>query len=290
MNDEDGFILQDAKIAIVGLGLMGGSLALALKGKCAAILGVAPNPATRELALRQNIVSLADGDPANILPQADVVILATPVPAILTLLEHLPDLTPNPCIVIDLGSSKRAIVDAMSALPERFDAIGGHPLCGKERLSLENADALLYNGAPFFLTPVERTSPRAVDCAEQIIAAIGSHAHVVDAVTHDAALAATSHLPYLVSSALALATPTDVTPFVGSGYRSTARLAATPQSMMFGVLQSNRDNVLTAITRFQAQLSAFAAALTDEDYDALSALLTNAQEQNHELTSQMSKV
>jgi prephenate dehydrogenase len=283
MNDEDGFFLQDAKIAIVGLGLMGGSLAMALKGKCAAILGVAPNPATRELALRLNIVSEVDGDPANILPQADVVILATPVPAILTLLERLPDLTPNPCIVIDLGSSKRDIVKAMESLPERFDPLGGHPLCGKERLSLENADALLYNGAPFFLAPLARTSPRALACAEQIIAAIGSHAQIVDAHTHDAALGATSHLPYLLCSALALATPAEMAPFVGTGFRSTARLAATPQSMMFGVLQSNRENVLAAIVRFQAQLSAFTTALTDEDYDALSALLSASQEHHHEL-------
>jgi prephenate dehydrogenase len=284
MNDEDGFFLQDAKIAIVGLGLMGGSLALALKGKCAALFGVDSDQATRELALHRNIVSLADADPAKILPQADVVVLAAPVPAILSLLERLPVLTPNPCIVFDLGSSKRDIVAAMSALPERFDPLGGHPLCGKERLSLENATETLYSGAPFFLTPLERTSSRAQACAEQIIAAIGAQPRIVDALTHDAALAATSHVPHLISSALALATSLDVAPFVGTGFRSTARLAATPQSMMLGVLQSNRENVLEAIESFQAELSAMAAALTNEDYEALSALLVAAQEQHGKLT------
>ncbi len=285
MSDEDGFFLQNAKIAIVGLGLMGGSLALALKGKCAAILGVDPDAAARELALRQKIVSLADADPAKILPQADVVILAAPVPAILTLLEQLPGLMPNPCILLDLGSSKRAIVEAMLALPERFDPLGGHPLCGKERLSLENADPKLYDGAPFFLSPLERTSPRAQACAEQIVAAVGAKLILVDPLTHDAALAATSHLPYLICSALALATPLDVAVFVGTGYRSTARLAATPQSMMLGVLQSNRENVLAAIDRFQTELSVIASALTDEDYEALSFLLAKAQEHHGELTS-----
>src|SRR5688572_2760161 len=284
MNGEDGFFLQDAKVAIIGLGLMGGSLALALQGKCAAVLGVDPDPAARELAVRQKIVSLADADPAKILPQVDVVILAAPVPAILTLLELLPTLTPAACIVLDLGSSKRAIVEAMAALPERFDPIGGHPLCGRERLSLENAEAKLYDGAPFFLSPLERTSPRALACAEQLVAAIGAKAVVVDPVTHDAALAATSHLPYLICSALALATPLDVAPFAGTGYRSTARLAATPQSMMLGVLQSNRENVLEAIARFQMELSVFASALSDEDYEALSFLLANAQAHHHTLT------
>lgn len=284
MSDEAGFFLQDAKIAIVGLGLMGGSLALALKGKCAAILGVDPDRAARELALRQNIVSLADADPAKVLPQADVVILAAPVPAILSLLGQFSDLAPNPCIVIDLGSSKRDIVAAMATLAERFDPLGGHPLCGRERLSLENADPLLYKGAPFFLTPLERTSPRALACAEQIIAAIGAHAHIVDPAGHDAALAATSHVPHLISSALALATPLEMAAFVGTGFRSTTRLAATPQSMMLGVFQSNRENVLKAIERFQAELSIMASALSDEDYEALSVLLNAAQDHHDKLT------
>ena len=284
MNDEDGFFLQNAHIAIVGLGLMGGSLALALKGKCAGILGVDLDEAACELAVRREIVTLAETDPARILPQVDVIILAVPVPAILSLLESLPILTTKACIVLDLGSSKRAVVEAMSALPERFDPLGGHPLCGKERLSLENADAKLYKGAPFFLTPLERTSPRAQACAAQIIAAIGAKAVLVDPLTHDAGLAATSHLPYLLCSALALATPPEMAPFVGSGFRSSARLAATPQSMMFGVLRSNRENVLAAIERFQTELGVVASALADEDYEALSFLLAAAQNRYESLT------
>ena len=284
MDDEDGFFLQDAKVAVVGLGLMGGSLALALKGKCAALYGVDPDQAARELALRREIVSLADADPARILPKADVIILAAPVPAILALLENLPALMPRPCIVLDLGSSKRDIVAAMALLPERFDPLGGHPLCGKERLSLENADAQLYQGAPFFLCPLARSSPRAQSCAAQLVAALGAQPMLVDAATHDAGLGATSHLPYLLCSALALATPLELAPFIGSGFRSTARLAATPQSMMFGVLQSNRENVLAAIERFQTQLAIISSALADEDYEALSFLLNAAQNQHDSLT------
>ena len=128
--DEPGFNLSESKIAIVGLGLMGGSLALGLRGKCAALFGVDPHLPTLELALSQHIVDAADSDPAQLLPEADLVILSAPVPAILTLLEQLPAFTSNPCIVMDLGSTKKKIVEAMSRLPERFDAIGGHPICG----------------------------------------------------------------------------------------------------------------------------------------------------------------
>src|SRR3989304_4176389 len=104
---EDGFRLQDSKIAIIGLGLMGGSLALALKGKCAALYGIDSHPATLELALDKKIVDAADTDPArlSVLPQADLVILATPVPVIINFIQKLPALVQKSCIVLDLGST-----------------------------------------------------------------------------------------------------------------------------------------------------------------------------------------
>ena len=164
------FNLAETKIAIIGLGLMGGSLALGLRGKCSALYGIDPHLPTLELALSQHIVDYADSDPANLLPEVDLVILSAPVPAILTLLEQLPLFTSTPCIVMDMGSTKKLIVQSMSRLPERFDPIGGHPICGKEKLSLANAERTLYYAAPFLLTPLERTSQRAISAAEQIIA------------------------------------------------------------------------------------------------------------------------
>jgi predicted dinucleotide-binding enzyme len=103
---EDGFKLEDSKIAIIGLGLMGGSLALALNGKCAALYGIDSNPATLELALDNKIVDSADVDPAKILAKADLIIFATPVSIIIRLIQQLPSFTSHPCIVFDLGSTK----------------------------------------------------------------------------------------------------------------------------------------------------------------------------------------
>ncbi len=271
------FNLAESKIAIIGLGLMGGSLALGLRGKCAAIYGIDPHLPTLELALSQHIVDFADSDPAKLLPEVDLVILSAPVPVILTLLEQLPALTPNPCIVMDLGSAKHLIVEAMSKLPERFDPIGGHPICGKEKLSLANAERTLYYAAPFLLTPLERTTPRALSAANQIIEALGAKGKTLDAVEHDRILASTSHLPFLISSALALATPEDVTPFVGPGFKSTSRLAGTSSSMMLGVLQSNRENVLNALHGMQSQLAEIEAVLSAEDFATLETLLNDAQ-------------
>ena len=279
------FNLAESKIAIIGLGLMGGSLALGLRGKCAALFGCDPHRATLELALSQNIVDRADSDPANLLPQVDLVILSAPIPAILTLLEQLPTYTSNPCIVIDLGSTKKLIVESMSRLPERFDPIGGHPICGKEKLSLTNAERTLYYAAPFLLTPLERTSPRALSAAHQIIEAIGAKATTLAATDHDRILASTSHLPFLLSSALALATPEDVASFIGPGFKSTSRLAGTSSSMMLGVLQSNRENVLNTISELQQQLAEIKIALASEDFSKLETILNKAQNKYQKFTT-----
>jgi prephenate dehydrogenase len=271
------FDLAESKIAIIGLGLMGGSLALGLRGKCAVLYGCDPHLPTLELALSQHIVDYTDSDPAKFLPEADLVILSAPVPAILTLLEKLPTYTSNPCIVMDMGSTKKLVVESMSQLPERFDPIGGHPICGKEKLSLANAERTLYYAAPFLLTPLERTSPRALSAANQIIEALGAKATILDATEHDRILAATSHLPFLLSSALALATPQDVQPFVGPGFKSTSRLAGTSSSMMLGVLQSNRENVLNALAEIEKQLAEIRSALSSEDFNKLESILKEAQ-------------
>jgi prephenate dehydrogenase len=278
------FNLAESKIAIIGLGLMGGSLALGLRGKCAAIYGIDSHPATLELALSQNIVDYADSDPAKLLPEVDLVILSAPVPAILTLLEQLPTYTLNPCIVLDMGSTKKLIVESMSHLPERFDPIGGHPICGKEKLSLANAERTLYYAAPFLLTQLERTSPRAISAANQIIEALGAKAKILDALEHDRILASTSHLPFLISSALALATPNDVASFVGPGFKSSSRLAGTSSSMMLGVLQSNCENVLSALRGMQSQLAEIESALSSSDFSKLESVLNEAQSKYQKLT------
>jgi len=273
---EDGFQLQDSRIAIIGLGLMGGSLALALKGKCTALYGIDSQPATLKLALAKKIVDQADSDPVKLLPQADLVILGTPVPAILDVIQKLPELTEGSCIILDLGSTKRDIVQAMAALPERFDPIGGHPICGKEKLGLENADANLYRAAPFVVTALERTTGQAKTAVAQIIAAIGAHLIEMPAEDHDRILASTSHLPFLLSSALARSTPQEFVSFVGTGFKSASRLAGTPAHMTMGILKSNRENVLNAIQAFRNSLDQIESALQNENYPQLELILNQS--------------
>jgi len=252
---EPDFTLANSTLAIIGLGLMGGSLALALRGKCRAVLAADPNPTTQQLARQFRVVDEICASPADILPRADFVILAAPVQVILSQIANLPSHHPGSPVVMDIGSTKTDIVAALDALPPRFDPIGGHPMTGKETAGLGSADADLYRGAAFALTPLARSTRRARMLAEELVQSIGAHPLWLDAETHDAWVAATSHLPYLVAAALALATPEEVHPLVGPGFRSTSRVAGSDPRMMRDILLTNRAAVLAALDRYKTALS-----------------------------------
>jgi prephenate dehydrogenase len=255
--------LKDTRIAIIGLGLMGASLAQALRGQCAALFGIDSDPETVEKAADLGLVDAASVKIEEILPQANLLIFAAPVRATLELLSRLSDIPNTRAIVIDLCSTKTEILAAMDALPPRFDPIGGHPMCGKETSGLENADPVIYHDAPFAIVPLARTSPAALALTEELVQAIGARPLLLDAATHDAWTAATSHLPYLLAAALVLATPSDATPLVGSGFRSTARVAGSSVPMMMDILITNRANVLAAIARMKETLNGLESALRE---------------------------
>lgn len=263
-----------ARVAIVGLGLMGGSLALALRGHCRTLMGVDADAAARALAHQRQVVDLVTDDPGEALPRADLVILATPVRAILDLIRRLPTLHPGPAIVLDLGSTKREIVQALDDLPPRFDPLGGHPMCGKEVSGLTHAEATLYEGAAFAFTPLPRTSTRARHLATELARTVGAHPVWLDPETHDRHVALTSHLPYLLSAALTLATPPAAIPMIGPGFRGATRLAASHPTMMTDILTTNRDHIREALDEFRRQLEILETRLAAEPQDALEATLT----------------
>jgi prephenate dehydrogenase len=232
---------------------MGGSLAMGLRGKCKTLLGLDPDSRTLALARQQEVVDMASSEPEEVLPGADIIVLAAPVLAIIEWIRVLPDLMPEPAVVMDLGSTKTQICQAMGKLPPRFDPIGGHPMAGKETSGLGNAEQGLYHGAVFALTPLQRTSQRAKDLAEKIVLTIGARPLWLDVVVHDQWVAATSQLPYLLSSALTLATPEETSPLVGPGFRGNSRLAGSDTRMMTDILVTNRDAVLDAMDRFRRE-------------------------------------
>lgn len=277
--------LANSRVAIIGLGLMGGSLALALRGRCLSLLGVDQDSATLEMAGQEDLFDRLSREPADILPKADVVILATSINTILELIRQLPELHPGSPLLLDLGSTKVKVVQALEDLPSRFDPIGGHPMCGKEVSGFENADANLYQGAVFAFTPLQRTTKKAYRFVDQLTAVIGSHALWIDPQAHDRWCAATSHLPYLVATALASSIPMESKPLVGPGFRSTTRIARTPASIMSDVLQTNRENILDQLEDFMAKLGYYQELLAAGEKSALEVALNEGANNQHSLST-----
>ncbi len=290
MDEPDFVSLARCRVAVVGLGLMGGSLALALRGAkaCREIVGVDTDPAALDLARAQAVIDhAADFDAAL---ECDLLILAAPVRAILSQLDYLartPRNTQYGTRILDLGSTKSQIVSAMENLPARFDPLGGHPMCGKEMSGLAHAEPDLFQGKTFVLTPLARTSPAALLLADELIAAIGARPLVLSAERHDELAAITSHLPYLAAVALVQAAQSlndeQLWSLAASGFRDTSRLAVSDLTMMIDILLTNRPAILDALSRYRAGLDALIAALDAADPDALRAVLAPAQAQRAEL-------
>ena len=283
MTDESN--LSEIRITIVGLGLMGGSLAMALKGKCKAIFGVDTNPETIQYAIQNGIVSQASTHLESIPHQTELIILATPVQTILHLIQALPLYIENGAIVMDIGSTKREIVTALNRLPDCFDPVGCHPMCGKENLTIRNADPEMFKGSTFAITPLARTSQETIKLAHQIATTIGSMPLLTDPETHDHWTAATSHLPYLLSLALSLSTPIEVVSLVGPGFKSTVRLAGTPKSMMVDILRTNRDEVLLHLNNYIAKLNEIAGLIDSSSFEKLSVLMEAGKEMKEFFTN-----
>lgn len=261
------------RVAILGLGLMGGSLALALDGVCSELRVYDPNPETIALAREMGIGEVQSTSREDVIDAADILILAAPIRGILKIIASLPDLHPGSPIVLDIGSTKTGICTAYNALPERFQAVGGHPMCGVAAAGLSFARRDLYREAAFAFIAVERTTSKARECAEALAGLLGAKPLWMNAVTHDAWVAATSHVPYLLSLALTLATPDEAGPLVGPGFASTSRLAGSSGGMMLDILTSNSENILAALEQFTDTLKILEAGIKANDPSILASMM-----------------
>lgn len=257
--------LMDKRVTIVGLGLMGGSLAFALRDKCRCIFGVDPDRGALNYALINHIVDDTFTSLEGILAETDILILATPVCTVLSLMNKLSTQNSGQIMVMDLGSTKSDIVHAMNELPDRFDAVGGHPICGKEKSSIYFADSQMFKESVIVLCSSLRTTSRARFLAEQIVEAIGAHPMWLDAELHDRWTAFTSHFPYLASNVLASSIPKDAFPLAGPGLLSTTRLAGTNVDMMVDILISNRENIVNVMENFKEALNELEVILESGD-------------------------
>jgi prephenate dehydrogenase len=273
--------LADTQLAILGLGLMGGSLAMALRPHCQSLAVYDPDAQTRALARQMAVADRVENDAPSAVRNANLIILAAPVSGILDLIMELASIDSPGSIVLDIGSTKRDVCRQLSHLPDHYDPIGGHPMTGKTASGLANADTTIFKQAVFSLTPLERTSMGAKNLAVELVQALGSIAVWLDADQHDRLVAATSHLPYLLAIALALTTPLEAQVMTGPGFRSATRLAGSSIQMMQDVLLTNRDNIIRQIDKFTPQLGKLRMLLEEEQAGQLMSELQNGLERYH---------
>jgi len=290
---EDASCFRRRPVAIVGLGLMGGSLALALKaaGHQGAIIGIARRAQTLQTALAMGAIDEGHASLAAA-AHAELVILATPVR---TLLRQIAEVTRHmqpAALLLDLGSTKQSVCQALALAPPDLQVLGGHPMCGKETSGLEAADAALYKDKTFVLCPLPRTSAGSLATGLALIAAVGGRPLMLDPARHDRLAAAISHLPYLASAALVQvaaqvgATDDQVWQVAASGFRDTSRLAGSDPAMMLDILLTNVPAVRAALAALRTQLEQMDAWLAAGDEAALHQALHVVQAQRQAFARQ----
>lgn len=250
-------------LTVVGLGLIGGSLARAVKtGKLPfRVLGVARRESTRREALEAGAVDEAFAEPADAASVSDIVVLALPVLTIPSVLRAMaPSLRPG-TVVSDVGSTKVALIaEAEKTLPPEVPFVGAHPIAGTEDSGFEASFPELFRGARCILTPGERSTPEAVATIRDLWERIGSRVETMDPTVHDRILAVISHLPHVVAYALVNAAASydreipGLLGYTGGGFRDFTRIAASHSAMWRDICLDNRREILAAIDRFMTEM------------------------------------
>jgi prephenate dehydrogenase len=275
------------QLGVIGCGLMGGSFALALKraGLVKRVIGYSKSPSTTEKARKLGIIDTAAESALLAVSGSDIVLIAVPVAATEATLKAIRHLIEPGVLVMDVGSTKRDVVDAARrVLKERvLSFVPAHPIAGKEAAGIAHADASLFSGRQVILTPLPQTQADLVQKATDVWSAIGAHVLRMTPENHDAAFAAVSHLPHLLAFAYfnAIARQPagrDFLALAGPGFRDFTRIAASDVSVWRDILMSNREEVLKQTSRFRHTLEAMELAMTSGNVDALEDMIRSASE------------
>lgn len=261
------------RITLIGLGLIGGSLGLALKrtrGAEVELVGYARRPETRDRAYQLGAVDRAENSLPAAVKEADLVILATPLSAIKEILGQLRDCLSPACIVTDTASTKAMVMKWVEECLPGANFIGGHPMAGKEISGIEAAEANLFDHCTYCLTPGRATSPEAVETLAELVRQVGAMPLFIDALEHDKLVAGISHLPFLLSVALVSTTSQDshwsqLSKLAASGYRDLTRLASQNPEMNWDICLTNQQNIVDWIDDFIRELSRFRHLVREGD-------------------------
>lgn len=263
-------------LCIVGVGLLGGSVALAAKrvGLAKKVVGLGRNPERLQAAVDAGVID----EFLTELPESaawDVVVVCTPVDRIAADVVRIAAVSSAGTMITDVGSVKESICEAVerAGLPEGVQFTGAHPLAGSEKAGFENARADLFDGRVTVVTPCNNAASSAKITAESFWKSLGSQIVEMTPRHHDEALATTSHLPHVVAAALTSALPESDRPLTATGFRDTTRIAAGDPDLWVAILLENVAAVSTSLDRFSESFGQFQRAIENRDADELKKLL-----------------
>jgi prephenate dehydrogenase len=274
MNDairEDGL---PRTVTVVGVGLLGGSVALAARRGGARVVGVDRDAELLARARQRGVLDAATTSLREGAAAADLVVVCTPVDVIAEQVLAAASLCKAGAILTDVGSTKATIVAALRGrLPSGVAYLGSHPLAGSEKQGLEHARADLFEGRCVVVTPESDTSAGVVNSVVAFWSALGAETTILDPESHDRIVALTSHLPHLVSSALAGVLPADFVGLTATGFRDATRLAGGDPKLWGAIFEANTPFLLEALASFNSRLARFQEALHRGDRGAIEELL-----------------
>ncbi|MBI4963758.1 MAG: prephenate dehydrogenase/arogenate dehydrogenase family protein [Desulfomonile tiedjei] len=283
--------LSKTSIAIVGMGLMGGSLGKALvkHRACREVRALVRRPMAARQAVASGAAHIAGTDPQQILADAHIVVFATPVRTIEKQIGSLKGFLKPGAVVTDLGSVKKGVASVMEDLPDGIFAVGGHPMCGKESSGLAEADPDLFAGKVWVLVPLKNSNTGAMKLINELVSVVGARSVKMNAPEHDEVVACISHLPYLLATTLvsvAEETSKDqpsIWNLASSGFRDTSRVAAGDLSMMMDIMAANRANITRSVEKALRHLEVVRQSLVSGDEKILRDLCSDARDRRLQL-------
>jgi prephenate dehydrogenase len=272
------------RVAILGVGLIGGSLGMALCSRRLAgeVVGAGSSPENLQLAVELGAIHRYTASPADSVTGAEIVVIATPISATIPVLQEvLPYLDPG-TVITDVGSTKAGIVlEAERAVGSSLSFVGGHPMAGSDLAGVRGADPYLFENAFYIITPTTSTPPQALAKVRRLAEGVGARVIEMEPERHDLAVAAVSHLPHLLAATLVntvarLPGSEAMLPLAAGGFRDMTRIASSSAVMWRDIFATNKDQVIKVIRSFRSELDSFEDMVAAGDRGAIQDCLEQA--------------
>ena len=271
------------KITIIGVGLIGGSLALALKERnlAKAVFGYGRDQTRLEEAQKSNVIDAFSTNIKEAIDEANIIVIATPVGTFKDILHQIEPLISSNVIITDVGSTKSDIVNIVNEVLRDKSSyfIPAHPIAGKERSGFEVSDSKLYDGKKVIITPQETNSPESIDVIDQMWKNVGADVDFMSAESHDNLLGMTSHLPHMLAFSLVnylVDQNPNASIYAGGGFKDFSRIASSDAVMWRDICLQNKNQIMSHLKGYQSTLDDLLEAINDEDSEKLGQLFTTA--------------